>query len=86
MPVIILETQNVQKTSQESRKAAQRTSGCQGVKMFLLKDLLKSFFCHKLRFVIIQVCHNEFFFVTNLIFWFGHNLSFVPIRVFFLQF
>ena len=29
--------------------------GWQGVKMFLLKDPLKVFFIHKLRFIVFQV-------------------------------
>ena len=44
--------------------------GCQGVKMFLLKDPFKVFSSHKLRFVIIQVLSRfEFLRFDNLSFW-----------------
>ena len=66
------------KTSQYREKLPrEHFMDCQGVKMLLLKDHIKLFFRHKLRFVIIEVLSQfEFLrFVTNWVLEFCHNLT-----------
>ena len=56
--------------------------GCQGLKIFLLKDAFEVFVNHKFRFVIIQVL-SQFEFLSFVKIWVLQNLSFVTTPVFF---